>query len=223
MVFGLAAGMAAAQTVGPLPYEELQKRPHLRVDFDSLPQVSEPGHVLNAPLRYPGLWIGEHLTGQLVQGLALGAERFDQILGLPVLPVTVQPGPTEQSVTIASHRGFGSNALFPVGPYGAQRRDGRGEGALAIVFDHPQDAFGLKLHADYADPLGTAPLPGTAHITFYDPAGQPMARIELSLGPGVMSLAWQTSGLIGALTLETTDPGGIAVDDLIIPVTPPMG
>ena len=223
LLWGLIPGMATAQTVEPVPYDALQKRPHLRVDFDTLPEIPEPGHVLNAPLRYPGLWIGQHLSGQTVQGLVRGTERFDQILGLPAMPLTVRPGSADQSLAIASHRGFGSNALFPVGPFGAQRRDGRGEGALAIVFDQPQDSFGLKLHADYADPLGTGPATGTAHFTFYNTQGQHLARIEVALRPGVMPLAWHTTDLIAALTVETTDPGGIAVDDVIIPTSPPMG
>lgn len=223
LLWGFMAGMATAQTVMPLPYHVLQQRPHLRVDFDTLPQVSEPGHVLNAPLRYPGFWIGQHLSRQQVTDLMRGTERFDQIHGQPALPLSVQPGPADQSLAIASHRGFGSNALFPVGPFGANRRDGRGEGALAIVFDQPQDSFGLKLHADYDAPMGPSPATGTAHVTFYDSQGQRIGRVELALRPGVMPLAWHTSGLIAALTVETTDPGGIAVDDLIIPVSTPVG
>ncbi len=207
-------GLASAEGVLAVPYDDLLLQPHRIERFDSLPSAPEPGHRIDQHWRAPGLSIGERLVGQS----ARDSDGFDALTGFPNPPLRAIPGAPGQTFAIAHHAGFGSNALFPVGPKGADLPEGRGEGSAALVFDAPQTALGLRLHAEYPDPLGQRPPPGSAVVTFYDAAGD-ITAITLPLSHGVLSLGWRSDMGITALTIENTDPGGIAIDDILYDVT----
>lgn len=206
-------GVAAADPL-PVSYDDLKAQPHRIETFDALPSASEPGHRIDQHWRAPGLTIGERLVGQTAQD----TDGFDALTGTADHPLRAIPGAPGQTFAIAHHAGFGSNALFPVGPKGADLPKGRGEGSAALVFDTPQTAIGLRLHAEYPDPLGQRPAPGTALLTFHHATGQ-TTELTLSLTHGVISLAWRSDTGIIALTVQNTDPGGIALDDILYDVT----
>jgi hypothetical protein len=206
-------GVAAADLL-PMSYDDLKAQPHRIETFDTLPSAPEPGHRIDQHWRAPGLTIGERLVGQTAQD----TDGFDALTGTADHPLRAIPGAPGQTFAIAHHAGFGSNALFPVGPKGADRPEGRGEGSAALVFDTPQTAIGLRLHAEYLDPLGQRPAPGTALLTFHHATGQ-TTELTLPLTHGVISLAWRSDTGITALTVQTTDPGGIALDDILYDVT----
>ncbi|MGJ8604209.1 MAG: hypothetical protein ACSHXH_08790 [Marivita sp.] len=199
----------------PVPFDALRQQPHLIESFDSLPATPEPGIQIDQHWRAMGLSLAEHLAGQDSIDTGTG---FDSLTGLPSAPLRVQPGLPKHNLSIAAHVGFGSNALFPVGPKGIAHAEGRGEGSVALVFDDPQFAIGLKLHAEYPDPLGQRPPPGTATLTFYAADARPIARVTLSLDHGVQPVAWRSGTGIAAITIENTDPGGIALDDILYAV-----
>ncbi|WP_416881488.1 hypothetical protein [Marivita sp.] len=207
-------GFAFAADLRPVPYDTLLPQPHRIETFDILPSAPEPGHRIDQHWRTTGLTIGERLAGQTVHD----TEGFDTLRGAPTQPLRALPGAPGQTFAIAHHTGFGSNALFPVGPKGADIPEGRGEGSAALVFDTPQTAMGLRLHAEYPDPLGQRPAPGTALLTFHHATGQ-TSELSLPLTHGVISLAWRSDTGIIALTVQNTDPGGIALDDILYDVT----
>jgi hypothetical protein len=206
-------GLALAGDLRPVPYDTLLFQPHRIERFDALPPAPEPGHRIDQHWRAPGLTIGERLDGQT----AYDTDGFDTLSGKPTQPLRTIPGAPGQTFAIAHHTGFGSNALFPVGPLGADLPQGRGEGSAALVFDTPQTAIGLRLHAEYPDPLGQRPTPGTMLLTFHHATGQ-TTQVTLPLTHGVISLAWRSATGITALTLQNTDPGGIALDDILYDV-----
>jgi hypothetical protein len=206
-------GVAAAD-LHPVPYDDLKAQPHRIETFDTLPSAPEPGHRIDQHWRAPGLTIGERLVGQTAQD----TDGFDALTGTADHPLRAIPGAPGQTFAIAHHTGFGSNALFPVGPKGADIPEGRGEGSAALVFDTPQTAMGLRLHAEYPDPLGQRPTPGTALLTIHHATGQ-TTEVTLPLTHGVVSLAWRSDTGITALTVQNTDPGGIALDDILYDVT----
>ncbi|MBO6883077.1 MAG: hypothetical protein JJ869_05775 [Marivita sp.] len=206
-------GVAAAD-LRPVSYDDLKAQPHRIETFDTLPSVPEPGHSIDQHWRAPGLTIGERLVGQTVQD----TDGFDALQGAATQPLRAIPGAPGQTFAIAHHAGFGSNALFPVGPKGADLPEGRGEGSAALVFDTPQTAIGLRLHAEYPDPLGQHPAPGTALLTFHHATGQ-TTELTLPLTHGVILLAWRSDTGITAVTAQNTDPGGIALDDILYDVT----
>lgn len=208
-------GLASADALRAVPYDSLRSQSHRIENFDSLPATPEPGIALTHHWRAAGLSIGEHLAGQAVVETATEHGRFDTLNGPPDAPLRVVPGPSGRNLTIAHHDGFGSNALFPLGPLGIADADGRGEGSVAIRFDTPQFAVGIRLHAEYADPLGQRPRPGTARITVYDDTAHPIAAFVLPLSHGVIPLGWRSTTGMAAMTIENSDPGGIALDDIL--------
>ncbi len=211
-------GLATAAELRKVPYDDLRSQPHRIETFDSLPSVTEPGINFDQHWRAPGLSIAERL---LVQGLGetdTDYGRFDRLTGLPGAPPRVIPGQSGQNFTIAHHDGFGSNALFPLGPVGLAGADGRGEGSIAMTFDDPQFAFGLRVHAEYPDPLGQRPMPRAAEVALYDVNARLITQFVLPLGRGVISLAWRSGYGVAAVTIQNTDPGGIAIDDILYEV-----
>ncbi|MDJ0820854.1 MAG: hypothetical protein QNJ09_03455 [Paracoccaceae bacterium] len=215
------ASAAQADPLLPVSWEEATRSPHRLISFDTLPEQAEPGHILNAALRFDGLWLGERLAGQ-TQSISPDG-LFDQLTGRPRSPLQVLPGKPAQNMAIAQHRGFGSMALFPLGPKGAQAREGRGEGALAFTFDSAQTTIAFRLHADYPAALGTSQTPGPIRITFYDRKGALIEEQRLTLPPGVQSRAWQSATPVKAVTISNRDPGGIALDDILIQTDPDLG
>jgi hypothetical protein len=218
LLFLVLPSLASASELRKVPYDTLRGQPHRIETFDSLPQVTEPGINFDHHWRAPGLSIAEKLLGQGVEDSETDHGRFDHLIGLPGVPPRVIPGKSGQNLSVAYHEGFGSNALFPLGPVGIAGADGRGEGSVAFTFDDPQYAFGLRVHAEYNDPLGQRPMPRAAEVAFYDQNARLITRFVLPLTRGVMSLAWRSGYGIAAVTIENTDPGGIAIDDILYEV-----
>ncbi|WP_248369423.1 hypothetical protein [Aliiroseovarius sp. S1339] len=180
------------------------------VDFEDFATLPEPGQIVQGLLTFPGLTIGAQLHGQSLRAV----DGFDVLDGQLSLPARASMGGKHAAIAVAYHAGFGSNAAFPLGPDGFEKRSGRGEGALALVFEGGTSAFAIKLHADYADPLGTRPAPGTVTLTFYDPTGARIAQHDLHPAHGVNEIGLLITPPAKAVTLTHHDPGGIAVDDI---------
>ncbi len=185
-----------------------------RMDFEPMPLAPEPGFAHDAPLIAPGLALGERFVGQTLSGAP-----HDRLTGTPEAPLALADPLPGQGQSTAYHAGFGSNALFPLGPAGFPATEARGEGAVALLFEADIDALALSLHADYADPLGSRPPPGTATLTFYDRAGRIIDSHDIRLGHGPLPLAFRSTGPgIAGVTLTNDDPGGIAIDDIRYPL-----
>ena len=210
----LAAGAVTAEPINRIDPTELDGRLSGWMDFETLPLLPEPGLSHDAPLLAPGLALGERFVGQSLDGAP-----HDRLEGAPSAPLSLAATKPGEGQSTAYHAGFGSIALFPLGPAGFPAVEARGEGAVALLFATDITAFALTLHADYADPLGTRPLPGTATLNFYDRSGGLIDRHEITLGTGPLPLAFQSTGPgFAGVTLTNDDPGGLAVDDIRYPL-----
>ncbi len=208
------AAPAAAQQVVAADYRQLMVQLGERADFERLPPRREPGFNLDAPYRERGLWIGERFAGQ--QAVAEGPR--ERLSGTPAAPLRLRTGSQRRNLSVAFHRGFGSNALFPLGADGFPRLTARGEGAVALLFDSGQRAVGVRVHSGYPSPLGNRTGTGRVIFTFYDRAGRALGRLEAKLHEGINEFGFRTAGSapdIAGITIENTDPGGIAIDDII--------
>lgn len=215
-----ARPVAAEPDIRRVPYAQVQLDLDAVITFETLPRRAEPGINLNAPMREGRAWFGEHLRGQTV---APSDTSHDRLATGPALPLTVTPGLPGANLSVAYHRGFGSNALFPVGPVGFPARSARGEGAVAILFDQDQRAIGLRIHSDYAAPLGQARPQGSVTLSFYTRQGQLIARHVETLKRAINDLGFERSSDlpdIAALTVTNDDPGGIALDDILYQTAP---
>ncbi len=208
----LAAGPALSQIVSE-SYDLLARELDGRIGFETLPQRPEPGFNLDAPLREPGAWIGERFRGRAVSG-----RPQDRLSGRPDAPLEIRAGAPGRNLSVAFHRGFGSNALFPLGPAGFPALAARGEGAAAILFDRDQAAIGLMVHSDYPDPLGTRARQGEAILRLYTRKGRLIAEIRLALQPGINRIGLRRAGGIpdiAGIEITNTDPGGVAIDGIL--------
>jgi hypothetical protein len=225
----LLQAQARADTIIPRPYQVLMQELDRIEGFEAWPRRAEPGHLLSVPHRGDGITVASHFTGQTPAILTRReGGQFDTLTQPRAqAPLQLETGPPGQGIAVALHRGFASNAVFPIGPAGFDQIEGRGEGMLAILFDHDQRATGLLIHSDYADPLGTRPAPrGTVEVIVLDRAGQVLARPITALAQGITALGYATADnapLIAGLVVLNTDPGGIAVDDILYERAAMMG
>lgn len=227
LALGVALSGPARTQSGPdliaLPYDVLAAQGAARADFETLPHRDEPGLRFDHPLRLGALWLGERFAGQ---GLADDA-GFDHVTGLPDAPLALRGGAAGANLSVAFHRGFGSNALFPLGARGFPARNARGEGAVAVLFDEDQSAAGLRVHSDYADPLGgRATSRGHVTLTFYRRDGSVIATRTEALVTGITEIALRRPGGlpdIAGVVIVNDDPGGIAIDDILYQIAPYLG
>ncbi len=224
LIWAALATSGSAQALDPADYGRLKRELDGIITFESLPRRAEPGLSLDENLYFPGAWLGERFQGQVIGAGDLGHDVLTS--SPPSLPLSVQPGAPGRNQSVALHAGFGSNALFPLGPDGFDAISGRGEGAVAVLFDQDQYAIGLRLHAHYAAPLGNAPDPGQLIVTFYARDGSAIDTRTEQLGHSVMELGWRRpanrADIAGMLILNT-DAGGIAVDDILFQRSAPLG
>ncbi|MCW9043699.1 MAG: hypothetical protein OQK05_10190 [Pseudopelagicola sp.] len=209
--------------VVPVPYKALAATLDQRQDFETLPHRGEPGFNLDHTLRSAGLSIGTHFQGQsLIPAPGPTGAPHDALgPGDATRPLALKTDPRGQNLSIAFHRGFGSNALLPLGPHGFDRLSGRGEGAVAVLFDADQSAIALRLHTDYATALAAPRRQGTVTLRFYDRTGRRIGVQTLRPGPSITELGFRTKQdrpRIAGLLVTNLDPGGIALDDILFQI-----
>lgn len=202
-----------------VPYAELRKELDARIDFDGFQAGPEPGLELERMVAGAGATLSAYLAGQRLGQTVLpevwGGGRHSALAPGSILDLPLSPA-GKGTLVIAEHRGFGSNALFPVGPDGAANMSGRGEGVLSILFEVDQNAIGLRVHSDYPDPLGSRPPPGMVTIYFFNRSGALIDTQTAVLDRGITELGYHAvNGSIAAVVITNTDPGGIAIDDIL--------
>lgn len=184
------------------------------VTFEILPPRPEPGYALDHGIAFSGGRIGSAFAGQTLDDV----DGFDRLGGNPSAPLSLLTGPPGHGLSLATHHGFGSLAIYPLGPAEFPALEARGEGSAAVLFDEDVCQVGLRVHSDYPDPLGANTTPrGAVTLTAYGRGGDALGQINQTLATGVSSLGLQSADSLSAiagLTIENSDPGGIALDDL---------
>ena len=210
----LCAAPIAADEITATEYAALRERATGIVDFDDFPAHPEPGHALDHGIAFVGGRLGTGFLGQTTGA----AGPFDRLHGAPSAPLSLLTGPPGAGLSVAHHRGFGSMALFPLGPVGFPALEARGEGSVAILFAEETCAVGLLVHTDYAGDLGAGHVEtGSVTLTAYARDGTRLGQVRRQAGPGVSAHAIAVTGgtaRLAGLTVENDDPGGIALDDI---------
>jgi len=209
-----------AQGIEAADYTQLRQQALGFVDFEILPSRPEPGYNIDHGIAFAGGHVGTHFTGQERQLLDIGGTQFDTFdpRSRPSAPLSLETGPEGEGLSLAHHPGFGSMAIFPLGPAGISEIVGRGEGSVAVLFSEDTCQVGFLLHARYDDPFPTErAISSWVLVTLYDRSGAALEDHLFSPTPGQVMVAYRTSDsrtAIAGLTVENTDPGGIALDDL---------
>jgi len=208
------AAPLAAQGIEAVDYDLVLADAQTIVTFEILPPRAEPGYQLDHGIAFPGGHVGSALAGQRVSSNG----PFDRLGGQPTLPLTLVTGPDAMGLSLASHRGFGSMAVYPLGFAGFPAIEARGEGSVAVLFTDDICQVGVLIHSDYPAPLGAGNAPrGAVILTAYGRDAALLGQLETTLSPGLSAHGLRVShsrAAIVGLTIENTDPGGIALDDL---------
>ncbi len=171
------------------------------ITFDDLRSGAGPGHLFDDIIPLPGATFGERFAGQ-----ELRAEgTHDAVTGEAAAPLTMLPGAAGENLSVV-HFG-GNSVLNGYGVAGYPRRDGQGEGAIAVLFDEDQSALAFDLRGGEA---------GEALVTFHARNGALIGAVPVS-PTGEFAVGFLRAGGIGDIAgfvLTNRDPQGMAIDTL---------
>ncbi|GGG62476.1 hypothetical protein GCM10011415_05960 [Salipiger pallidus] len=229
LLAALPAGPLSADGLTEISFEAVETDPHRAVTFEEMPGPARADGQVEGDLRFDGVTIGKRLAGQDLAERVTPEGRFDVLNGAPEMPLAVRPGPSGANLALTWHTGFGSNALVPIGPLGGEDGgaravgglpEGMGDGAVVLLFDSGQWRLALRLYSDHVSPGRPR---GGLHLCFWDGEGRMIASEDRAAQTGTISLGWQSNVPIRAVTITTTDPGGIALDDILHQTAPTTG
>ncbi|AXI47412.1 hypothetical protein C1J03_16180 [Sulfitobacter sp. SK012] len=171
------------------------------ITFDDTPSGSGPGRLVDDVLALPGAQFGEHFAGQQLSPKG----DHDTVTGAAFGPLILLPGADGQNLSVVHF--YGNALLNGYGAAGYPKREGQGEGAIAVLFDRDQSAFAFDLRGGEA---------GTAHVQFLRRDGSVIGVVPISptgefevgfaRNPGIADIA--------GFVVTNSDPQGIAIDTL---------
>jgi hypothetical protein len=171
------------------------------ITFDDLRSGAGPGHLFDNIIPLPGAAFGERFDGQRLSG----AGPHDEISGAARSPLTLLPGAAGENLSVV-HFG-GNSVLNGYGVAGFPKRDGQGEGAIAVLFDEDQSALAFDLRGGEA---------GLALVTFHGRDGSLIAEVPVE-PTGEFAVGFLREGGradIAGFILTNRDPQGMAMDTL---------
>lgn len=171
------------------------------VDFDDVTASIGIGSRLDDVLVIDGITIGERFAGQIREN----QDGFDEISGLPIVPLTVIGGGTGQNLGAMFLQG--TTVVHGHGPRGYPRVEAVGEGAITVLFDRDQPALSFDIRGGEK---------GSASIQFYNRQGVLLHTITLdSLGEDSFGFARsRMEPDIAGFIVTNHDPEGLAIDNL---------
>ena len=171
------------------------------ITFDDLPSSPGIGRQIDTVLVQPGARFGERFLGQTL----FNTGDFDLVQGPALPPLTAIAGAPGQS--LGSIRLASTTVLHGHGPRGFPNPEAVGEGAISVVFDRDQTAFGFDIRGGES---------GAATVVFLRRDGSIIA--SLGLGPlAEKSYAFvrrMGENDIAGFLFENTDPQGVSLDNL---------
>lgn len=171
------------------------------IDFEDQASGWGPGIEINDVLPLPGASFGEHFAGQQVAD----RDSYDQVIGAAFGPLTLMPGADGQNLSLVHMSG--NTVINGWGVAGFPRRNGQGEGAIAVLFDSDQSAFAFDLRGGEA---------GAAYVTFMARDGAVISTLPVEptgeFAVGFITATGQND--IAGFIVTNTDPQGLAIDRL---------
>lgn len=179
------------------------------ITFDDTRAGFGPGYLVDDVLVLGGARFGERFAGQMLA--ARGAH--DWVTGAAAGPLVLLPGAEGQNLSVVHFSGI--SILNGYGRAGFPKRDGQGEGAIAILFDRDQSALSLHLRGGEE---------GQADVMFLRRDGTLLAQVPVRpLGEFAYGfLRMQGGGDIAGVVVTNTDPQGIAIDTIRFGKTPDL-
>ena len=208
-------GMASAQEVGPVPYSSIKSPPAIAVDLPDVPDGS--GITLEGTYSFFGGRIGRTFKGQSVQSREFYGELFDELVGNPSNPLTLNSD-SGASLWIGDPIGSASLALSGISQHPSGSNDPIGAGSISILFDEPVCQFAFKANIKRPmRPISGNYIRGPLRVTFYTAEGNVLGEYVLGRDDSTSFGFSQSTGAIpsiSGITVENIDEGGIAVSDM---------
>lgn len=207
----------SGETIFDQKYENLVAPPAILETFTRL--GSSATGAIDRPVRSGSATFASRFSGQSLADRRVGTTQFDLIVGLPQSPLALQMDAAGQSLFWGYEDDAASLTLQGIGPAGAGRKDGIGEGSIAVMFDRPVCSVGFQTVLEGMVPLGATGFAedGSVQISFYSGDGQLLGKRGTG-GTGAQSMAFGTEPglppLIGGILIESVDDGGIYIDNM---------
>jgi hypothetical protein len=175
--------------------------------------------VIDHPVQSGSATFASHFSGQSVADRSVGTTQFDRVVGSPQSPLALQTDAAGQNLFWGYEDDAASLTLQGIGPSGAGRKDGIGEGSIAVLFDRPVCSVGFQTVLEGMMPLGATGFAeqGSVQVSFYSGDGRLLGRRGIG-GTGALSAAFGSEpGLppqISGFLIESVDDGGIFIDNI---------
>ena len=171
------------------------------ITFEDVQSGAGPGRYISDILPLDGATIGERFAGQSI--VTRGAH--DEITGEALAPLTVMPGAEGENFSVVHF--YGQTVINGFGQAGFPRRDGQGEGALAVLFDKDQSAFAFDLRGGED---------GAAYVSIYRRDGALIGQVAVQptgeFAVGFLRSAGESD--IAGFIITNSDPQGLAIDTI---------
>lgn len=155
---------------------------------------------------YDGLvWSGGLMFAERFAGQTLSySDVFDVVSGVPLDPLTPQPGLPGQNLVVFDYT---TNVLAGLGRLGFPDFDAMGEGAMSVYFPIPQSRVSFQLVGGNG---------GSATLSFYRADGSLIDNVVVN-GLAELYYGFRTadgSSSIAGILIQNTDPSGIGLDNV---------
>lgn len=207
----------SGETIFDQRYENLVAPPTILEPFTQL--GGGASGAIDGPVKSGSATFASHFSGQSRADRRVGTTQFDLVVGSPRKPLTLQTDAAGQSLFWGYEDDAASLTLQGIGPAGAGRKDGIGEGSIAVLFDRPVCSVGFQTVLEGMVPFGATGFAelGSVQVSFYSAGGQLLGQRGIG-GTGTQSVAFGTEpGLppqISGILIESVDDGGIFVDNM---------
>ena len=171
------------------------------LDFDALASAPGVGRAEDALIVLDGASLGERFLGQFV----VAEDTFDRLAGAAAAPLSLLAGAPGRSLGVL--RLIETTVVHGLGEAGFPRTAAIGEGALAVLFERDQAAFGFDLRGGEGGSARLVILGRDARVIHVLRIG-PLAEGQHAF------LRHNSLQDIAGFTLVNDDPEGISLDNL---------
>ncbi len=207
----------SGETIFDQRYENLVAPPAILEPFTQL--GGSASGAIDGLVKSGAATFANHFSGQSRADRRVGTTQFDLVVGSPRKPLALQTDAAGQNLFWGYEDDAASLTLQGIGPAGAKRKDGIGEGSIAVLFDMPVCSVGFQTVLEGMMPLGATGFAehGPVQVSFYSADGNLLGQRGID-GTGAQSVAFGTEpGLppqISGILIESVDDGGIFVDNM---------
>jgi hypothetical protein len=211
--FLLIVTPVVAQEMGMIPYDTITVPP--AIPIYRLTTAPASGGPVSGAILFSDGRIGKAFKGLSVQERDFYGELFDNLVGLPEAPLSLEVGESDANLWAGDLESHDGRYISGVSRFGSRQV---GAGSVTILFDEPVCQFGFKARVNsHLRPISGNYLRGPIGITFYSTDGDPLGEFFLGNGGESQfgfSLPTGSIPIVQGLAIENIDADGIQITDM---------